>query len=222
MGVILAMKTIALISQKGGSGKSTLTVHMAVMAGNSRIIDLDPQGSSRFWFELRKAETPTLVSCGHRDLSVALGQAARDGIEWAFIDTAPHDGVAATTALKEADLSLIPMRPTCFDFAAITTTTVHANRVGRPYAVVLNAAPVGRGIAEGSTTVDARKALDSIGAPYLDAMVSHRVALSQAVTAGLSVTEFDPVGKASLEIRMLWLEVQSMLLLGGQRHAQAS
>jgi chromosome partitioning protein len=209
------MKTIALVSQKGGSGKSTLTVHLAVMAKNSRIIDLDPQGSSLFWFNRRKAETPSLVACGHRDLPAALARAVRDGIEWAFIDTAPHDGTAAMSALRAADLAIIPMRPTAFDLAAISQTIDGAATLARPYRVVLNACPVGRGIAEGSLTIEAKQALLKLGAPYMSSMVSQRVALAHAINSGEAVSEFEPSGKASLELRMLWMEVQDRL--GGRQ-----
>jgi chromosome partitioning protein len=205
------MKTIALISQKGGSGKSTLTVHMAVLAKNSRIIDLDPQGSALFWFNRRKAETPSLVACHHWNLPVALAQAARAGIEWAFVDTAPHDGQAVMSALRASDLALIPMRPTAFDLAAVAQTIDQAATLVRPYAVVLNACPVGRGVAEGSLTVEAKRALKALGAPHMGAMVSQRVALAHAITSGLAVSEFEPSGKASLELRMLWMEIQDKL-----------
>jgi chromosome partitioning protein len=206
------MRTIALISQKGGSGKSTLTVHLAAMAKNSRIIDLDPQGSSLFWFNQRKADTPSLVSCGWRDLATALAQASRSGIEWAFVDTAPrHDGVAAAAILRASDLALVPMRPSAFDLAATSQSIETANKLAWPYAVVLNACPVGRGIAEGSLTVSAKRALDALGAPYMASMISQRVALSHAIISGLAVTEFDPAGKASLEMRMLWMEIQDRL-----------
>jgi chromosome partitioning protein len=211
------MKTIALISQKGGSGKSTLTVHMAALAKNSRIIDLDPQGSSLFWFNRRKAETPSLVSCGWRDLAAALARADRDGIEWAFVDTAPRDdGACVAAVLRSSDLALVPMRPAAFDLAAAAQTINLATKLGWAYAVVLNACPVGRGIAEGSLTVDAKRALKNLGAPYMDAMISQRVALAYAVATGQAVCEFDPVGKAAFEIRALWFEVQQML--GGTKN----
>jgi chromosome partitioning protein len=213
------MKTIALVSQKGGSGKSTLTVHMAVIAGNSRIIDLDPQGSSLFWFNLRKAETPSLLACGHKELPQALAQADRDGIQFAFIDTAPHAAAAAAAALRGCDLALIPMRPSCFDLAAVSSTIEYASVLAPSYAVVLNACPANRGIAEGGVTVEAKRALEALGARYTEAMVGNRAALAHAVTSGLAASEFDPVGKAAFEIRTLWFEVQQML--GANSHAEA-
>jgi chromosome partitioning protein len=209
---MLEMKTIALISQKGGSGKSTLTVHLAAMAKNSRIIDCDPQGSSLFWFNRRKADTPSLVSCHWRELAQALAQADRAGIEWAFVDTAPrHEGAAAAAILRASDLALVPMRPSAFDLAAAAQTIEAANKLDWPYAVVLNACPANRGIAEGSLTSGAKRALKALGAPYMGAMISQRAALAYAIVTGLAVTEFEPTGKASLEMRMLWMEIQNRL-----------
>jgi chromosome partitioning protein len=205
------MRTIALISQKGGSGKSTLTVHLAVLAKSARIIDLDPQGSALFWFNRRQAETPSLVACGYRDLPIALAQAQRSGIEWAFIDTSPHDGAQVAAALRASDLALVPMRPSSFDLAAISQTIDQAEKLARPYAVVLNACPVGRGIAESSLTREAKMALKALDAPYMGAMVSQRAALAHAVITGQAVSEYDPCGKAALEIRLLWMEIRQML-----------
>lgn len=209
------MHTIALTAQKGGAGKSTLTVHLAALAdaeaGPAIILDIDPQGSSRFWFNLRKAERPLLVQCSHRDIPSTLVAAKREGIQWAFIDCPPRaDGAAIASALRGADLALCPMRPSAFDLAAISETLEAARRLGRPHIVVINAAPVPRGDKEVSLVTEARQALETMGTRCMAATISQRAALSHALAGGLSVHEFDPEGKATAEVRCLWKEVKAL------------
>jgi chromosome partitioning protein len=120
------MKTIAIISQKGGSGKTTIAVHLAVCAQRARkraaIIDLDPQASALEWQSRRKADTPEVITATPEQLSGLLNEAKKNGADLAIIDTAPHSDRAATIAAELADLVLIPCRPAAFDVAAIGTT----------------------------------------------------------------------------------------------------
>src|SRR5215831_279073 len=120
------MKTIAIISQKGGSGKTTLAVHLAVCAERTHhrvaIIDLDPQASALEWYSRRHADTPEVITATPDQLPVLLNQAKENGAAVTLIDTAPHSDRAATTATTLADLVLIPCRPAAFDVAAIGTT----------------------------------------------------------------------------------------------------
>src|SRR5712692_11553147 len=120
------MKTVAIISQKGGSGKTTIAVHLAVCAERARkraaIIDLDPQASALEWHSRRKPPTPEVITATPEQLSVLLTQAKTNGADFTIIDTAPHSDRAATMAAELADLVLIPCRPAAFDIAAIGTT----------------------------------------------------------------------------------------------------
>ena len=209
------MHTIAITAQKGGAGKSTLTVHLAALAdaeaGPALILDIDPQGSSRFWFNIRKAEKPLLVQCSHRDIAPTLAAAKREGIQWAFIDCPPRaDGAAIASALRAADLALCPMRPSAFDLAAISETLEAARRLARPHIVVINAAPVPRGEKEASLVTEARQALETMGTRCMTATISQRAALSHALAGGLAVHEFDPEGRATAELRNLWNEVKAL------------
>ena len=105
------MKTIAIISQKGGAGKTTLAIHLAVAATlaqmNTVVIDLDPQASAAKWADRRKAEVPVVISAHASRLHHVLDNARSTGGELAFIDTAPHSDKAALDAARAADVVLV-------------------------------------------------------------------------------------------------------------------
>jgi cellulose biosynthesis protein BcsQ len=116
------MKTLAFLSQKGGSGKTTLAVHTAVAAHEAGeqvvIIDTDPQQSATVWSEARQADTPVVVTVAVAELVRVLNAARGDGMTLAIIDTAPHAAPDAARIAQVADLIVVPVRPTAFDLAA--------------------------------------------------------------------------------------------------------
>ena len=110
------MYTIALIAQKGGTGKTTLAVHVAAdfegAGGSAAIVDLDPQASAALWGDKR----------GRSPFVGAVPAARRSGADLVVIDTAPHSESAALAAARAADLALVPLRPGLFDIAALDAT----------------------------------------------------------------------------------------------------
>lgn len=197
------MKILVILAQKGGSGKTTLAVHMAVCAARRKLhtalIDLDPQASAYHWNESR-AEGRKLDATKSTpgQLSALLKQAEAGGVDLAIIDTAPHSDSAAAVAAQLADLILIPCRPARFDLDAITTTVEIAKIAKTPAAVVINAAPRGK-LAE-----EARGALQRQGITVMEPVLHQRAAYSHAVIDGRSVHEYEPEGKAAEEIDALY------------------
>lgn len=198
------MKTVAIISQKGGSGKTTVAVHLAVcaeLAGKrSAIIDLDPQASALEWGKRRQADTPETVRATPEQLAGLLEQARANGADLAIIDTAPHSDRAATIAAGLADIILVPCRPAAFDVAAIPVTLQIlklCNAQSRA-AILLNAVPP-----RGSQADEADAGLSSL-AQVVPVRLAHRAAYSHAVNDGRSVEEYEPSGKAAEEIRSLY------------------
>ena len=117
------MRTIALISQKGGAGKTTLAIALAVTAERagltSVLVDLDPQASAAQWSDLRQAKTP-VVTCTPAARLTSVLTAARDaGADIAILDTAPHAAEATLAAARASDFVLIPCRPATADLVAI-------------------------------------------------------------------------------------------------------
>jgi chromosome partitioning protein len=219
------MKTLALLSQKGGSGKSTLAVHLGVIAQatghRTVIVDLDPQRSAAGWWDTRTAETPEMVETEPGELRAVLDAARADGVGMCVIDTRPSAGADAAAAAALADLVLIPARPAVFDLKAIGATVdiVAAARV--PAFIVLNGTPAGRGSSEASTTADARRVLADYGLPVAPVTIGLRAALAHALVDGRAVNEFDPSGKAALEMTKLWKLLEEQLWPRNQPSARS-
>jgi len=118
------MKTLAIISQKGGAGKTTLALHLAVAAERdgkqSAIIDLDPQASAASWGDSRVKETPVVVSAQPSRLDKVLAATKSAGATLAIIDTAPHSESASLAVARAADFIIVPCRPAVLDLRAIS------------------------------------------------------------------------------------------------------
>ena len=197
------MKTLAILAQKGGSGKTTLAVHMAVCAARRKfktaILDIDPQGSAFQWNQSRPDDAKLdAIKADASSLAALLEKAAAGGIDLAIIDTAPHSNDAAAIVARLADFVLIPCRPARFDLDAIASTLDIAKVANTPAAVVINAAPRGR-LAE-----EARAALMRQGVTVLETVLHQRAAYSHAVIDGRSVHEYEPKGAAAAEIEELY------------------
>lgn len=120
------MRTIAVMSQKGGAGKTTVSVHLAVAAQQdgyrAAVIDLDPQATARKWGDKRVTE-PEVIGDHAERLPHLIDLARANGADLLIIDTAPNADRASLTAARAADMILIPCRPAAFDLEAIEATT---------------------------------------------------------------------------------------------------
>lgn len=196
------MRTIAIISQKGGSGKTTLAVHLAVCAERNgqrtALIDLDPQGSAAGWSARRDTEGPDVVKATTAQLAALLAHASEGGADLVIIDTAPHSDSAAAIAAQSADMVLIPCRPSTFDIDAIGSTLEITKLAKASAAVVLNAVPP-----RGTLAAEAREGLKE-QVTVAPVEMHQRAAYSHAVIDGRSVQEFEPTGQASKEIEHLY------------------
>lgn len=198
------MKTLAVLAQKGGSGKTTVAVHMAVCAAQrglkTAIIDIDRQRSAYNWNESRpEGRKLDAVAADAGQLAVLLRQAETAGVQIAIVDTAPHSTGDAAIAAKLADYVLIPCRPARFDLDAVASTFEIAKAANTPAAVVINAAATRGRLAE-----EARAALSRQGATVIEIVLHQRVAYSHAVIDGRSVHEYEPGGAAAAEIDELY------------------
>jgi chromosome partitioning protein len=202
------MKVITLLAQKGGSGKSTAAINLAVAAeagaGRSRrtaaIVDADPQASAAVWRFQRAAETPVVIAVGPGELGLKLEACRKAGAGFAFIDTAPHTERAAVEAARLADLLLIPCRPSLLDIKALAPTAAIAAATGRPVVILLNAAPA----KAGAVIEAARLALSGYALPVAPISLGQRAAFQNSLVLGLGVVEHEPRGKAADEVMALW------------------
>jgi chromosome partitioning protein len=202
------MRVISFVSHKGGTGKSTLVINLAVtasMAGERVVvIDLDPQDTTASWFATRQASIPRLAPCRTPDaLPDQLGRLSSSGASLVVIDTPGSQTDVAELAARHSDLCLVPVRPSEADVRAIMPTVRALAAMRRPFALVLNQVPAR--LAPGGTTRmgDAEAVLPVAIAARIDHQHSYAL--------GLGVREFAPSGKASAELLAFWQEVRRRL-----------
>lgn len=196
------MRIIAFVTQKGGSGKTTLAVNLAVAAEQAGarvlILDLDPQASAEAWYQDREAQTPRLARVAAAELPRALELARGQGFSHVLLDTPGRDEPAVAAAIRAADFCVVPCRPTPADMKATPATAATIRRLEKPAAFVLTQTPP-----RGFRIREAEVGLGVLG-PVAPTGVVARNAFQDAHGRGLGITEYEPEGKAAQEIRELW------------------
>jgi chromosome partitioning protein len=197
------MRVLAMASQKGGSGKTTLSGHLAVQAqiagaGPVVLIDIDPQGSLSDWWNERSPEYPAFAQTTVARLAADLEVLRQQGFKLAMIDTPPAITMAIQSVIAVAELIVIPTRPSPHDLRAVGATVDLCERAGKPLLFVVNGAtPKAR------ITSEAAVALSQHGtvAPIT---IHHRTDFASSMIDGRTVMEVDPKGKSAQEIGALW------------------
>ena len=209
-GIHVYMKTIAVVSQKGGVGKTTLALHLAVAGERdgkaSVIVDLDPQASASTWKDLRSGDTPLVQPAQANRLDVILREAENHGADFVVIDTSPNSESASLAAARSADLILIPCRPHLLDLKAISSSIELAKIAKKPFAVVVNAVPP-----RGSLGREAEAAIKTYDAPIAPVQLSMRAAYYHCLVNGQVAQEYEPLGKAAEEAHDLYMWTRQQL-----------
>jgi chromosome partitioning protein len=204
------VKTIALISQKGGSGKTTLSLNLAIAATlkgkNAVVIDLDPQQSAARWSRLREAEAPLILSGHGPNLADLIERARVGGADLVIIDTAPKSENAALAAARLADLVLIPCQPSNLDLDAVADTVNIVALAAKPAVFVLNNCRASSTLAE-----QAEEALSTYRLPLAPVRLGNRVAYVKSLTDGQGVLEYEPSGAAAREVAQLYTIVMKQV-----------
>jgi len=204
------MQTIVWNSQKGGSGKTSLCAHVSVEAeragdGPVYLIDTDPQGTLSTWHENRMAEAPHRVEVPLPELPAGLSMLAQRGAALCFIDTAPNRGDENAELFRQADLVLVPVRPSPSDLWAVAATVKLLKQIGTPFLFVVNQATLNANI-----TAQAVAALSHHG-PVAQTIIGNRVPYAAAMTDGHTAPELASKGPAATEITTLWTNIKSCL-----------
>lgn len=198
------MPTIAIISQKGGAGKTTLALHLAAAAQATGrvalVVDTDPQATASQWASWRQDTPPEVIDSPPPRLAAKVAAALGQGADLVVIDTPPHADSAARAAAEVADLVLIPCRPSAFDLAAIQTSAKLVQLLRKPAFVVFTAGPPNAP----RVYEEAGELVDGYGTPPCPVVLPDRAAYRHASAEGRAVTEFDPAGKAADEVRELY------------------
>jgi len=197
------MRVIVLASQKGGSGKTTLSGHLGVqaeLAGNGPValFDTDPQGSLAKWWNVRESNVPAFVQSVFSNLVHDLEEVRNRGFNLVVIDTPPAVTRAIAEVVSFADLVLLPTRPSPHDLRAVGATVDIVEARKKPMIFVLNAAAP-----RAKITQEAAVALSQHGtvAPVI---LHHRIDYAASMIDGRTVMEVDPQGRSAVEVRELW------------------
>ena len=201
------MHVVSLLSQKGGAGKTTLAVNVAVachLAGlTTAILDIDPQASATSWADLRESDEPLAIAIPHSRLGKALDTAVANDCDLAIVDSAPFNSEATITAAKASDLVLIPCRASILDLTAIRSTLDLCGLSKARLGVVIN------GVKSKSLELEAKRALQEIIDPsqIVPVTICDRINFVRSLSNGLGVLEHSPEDKAASEITRLfnWL-----------------
>lgn len=201
------MRTLAIVSQKGGVGKTTLATALAVAAeqdGRSvALLDLDPQASACFWADRRKAsgksDTPVVRDVNHNRLPHVLAAMEQAGCELVVLDCPPVHRDVAEEAIKAASMILVPTRAEALDIRAMTQTVRLAQQMNKRPSVVLTFCPP-----SGAEVEQARAIVGQLGADACPVEMHLRKAFYRAQQEGLTAQEYEPAGKAATEIRRLY------------------
>lgn len=209
-----AVKAIAVISRKGGAGKTTVAVNLALMA-HARgqrvlLVDSDPQRSASHCLRARTTPGPVVREAQAGKLYQLGVSARREGFDLMIIDTPAHPDADVAQAANIADLCLIACRPTFLDIAAVLQSAEMMRRLNRRGAVVLTQAPPPRGASASPAVRRAGEALSLTGLPLLG-VVSARVVCQQSLAVGLSAREAGSVA-AGGEFLELWRAIEQELV----------
>jgi chromosome partitioning protein len=198
------MNILAVIGQKGGSGKTTTALGLAVaatLAGRGvAVIDLDPQTTAANWSDRRGKEAPAVVSCQVSRLSQVLEAASNEGADFAIIDTPGKSTDALIAAAKAADFVLMPIQPQLYDIETLTSLKDVLTLAGNPPAAVLiNRAPI-----QGKRHIETQEAAVAQGFTVCPIVIFARAAHGDAGNLGQAAAEYEPNGKAAEEMNQLY------------------
>jgi chromosome partitioning protein len=206
------MKAITFVTQKGGSGKSTLCISLAVAAQEAGasvcILEMDRQATISDWAENREAEGPEVAQIEAQQLEEVMKRLKESSYDYVFIDTPGVDSPGTLSAIRVADLCVIPTRPTPADLRAFKPTLAAVYRLEKKFAFVLNQTPP-----RSFRVRDATDGLAVLGV-LPDVNVVMRNDHQDAIGMGQGVTEFNPTGPAAAEIRKLWTWLEKRMQVG--------
>lgn len=210
------MRTLCVMSRKGGTGKTTISTSLAIAAHlrGLRVLlaDIDPQRSAHYALSSRGSPGPACEGTSGGKL-FALKSAVERNTDLFIIDTPAGLDACIYQAAHIADLCLVVTRPNYLDLAAALDTTNVLRQLGQLAAIVLSQAPAGRDGEDSKVSSKAREALRFVRYPVAATALCSRLAYARAVAEGRSVEETSPGSAAAWEISQLWAEIASLASL---------
>lgn len=204
------MPVIAVLNQKGGVGKTTISIHLAsalARTGKTLLIDADPQGSSLDWSAARTVPLPFSIAGMPKPVLHREIPALSEGYEWVVIDGPPRVNELARSAIGAADLVLIPVQPSPFDVWAAREIVdlVGEFEIHKPN--LLRRLLVNRLFLNTQLGAEVLEALESLSTPVLKAQIRNRTEYAKAARIGLTALETDPGGDAAVDVKTAMTEI---------------
>ena len=208
------MKVIAVLNQKGGAGKTTIATHLArayqLAGADVLLVDSDPQGSARDWAAVREDQPVPVVGIDRPTIDRDLKQVTRKDV--VVIDGAPQAADLAVSAIKAADLVLIPVQPSPYDiWATAELVGLVRQRIELTDGRLKAAFVVSRAIKGTRIGAEVSDALHGYELPVLEARVTQRVSYPSTAASGKTVLDGENDVEAAREIRALLAEVQDFI-----------
>lgn len=212
------MKAITFVTQKGGSGKSTLCISLAVAAQETGrsvcILEMDRQATVSDWAEHRQSSSPEVAQIDAPQLDQVMQSLKGSAYDYVFIDTPGVDSPGTLSAIRAADLCIIPCRPTPADLRAFKPTLAAIYRLEKKFSFVLNQTP--------PRSYRIRDAADGLAVLGIlpDINMVMRNDHQDAIGLGQGVTEYNPKGRAAEEIRRLWTWIERRTQINAETRTQ--
>jgi len=215
------LDVVAVVAEKGGVGKTTLSLALAVAAVQAgrkvAVLDLDPQATAAQWTDRRTPEFPWVVATPATRLRAAIENAKGQGVDFLVVDTPPHAGTDAVEAARCADLVLVPMEPHLFSLETLPKLDNLLKLAGDvPATFVVSKCSV-----QGREARDAAEFIKGQGFDVCPVTLHLRAAHRHAGNVGQTAQEYDPGGKAAEEAKQVYMYTIKLLTKKGARRGQA-
>ena len=214
------MYKVAVIMEKGGVGKTTVALNLAVAAVQKgrkvAVIDIDQQATASKWTDRRTEEQPWVVPTLTARLPAAIKQAEAQGVDFLVIDTPPHSGADAVEAARRVDLVLIPVEPHLFTLETLPKLGDLLKLAGNPPALFV----VNKAATQGTEGANAAEYIKAQGFAVCPVVLHLRAAHRHATNVGKVAAEYEPGSKAAQEAIQLYMYTVQIIKTARKAHAE--